>query len=50
MFFVYPPTKYRNSALFDRKSGVTTSYPALRFDTVIMKFRFVDIIKLKKNK
>ena len=26
--------KYRNPALFDRKSGVTTGYPALRLDAV----------------
>ena len=27
--------KYRNPALFDRNSGVTTGYPALRLDAVI---------------
>ena len=28
--------KYRNPALFDRKSGVTTSYPAFRLDAVCL--------------
>ena len=28
--------KYRNQALFDRKSGVTTGYPTLRLDVVIL--------------
>ena len=42
--------KYRNPALLDRKSGVTTGYPALRLDAVFLLTTGFGILKVEATK